>query len=98
MAAVNNKYEKKDRISMKPPMFDGENFDYWKDRIESFFLGYDVDLWDLVIDGYTHPTNDEGKKIDRKSMTEHQKKEFINHHKARTILLNTISHTENHQP
>lgn len=39
-------------------------------------------------------TDDEGKKIDRKSMTEQQKKEFRNHHKARTILLSTISHTE----
>lgn len=51
-------------------MFDGEKFDYWMDRIESFFLGDDADLWDLVIDGYTHPTNGEGKKIDRKSMTD----------------------------
>lgn len=41
MAAV-NKYEEKDRINTKPPMFDGENFDYWKDRIKIFFLGYDA--------------------------------------------------------
>lgn len=75
-------------------MFDGEKFDYWKYRIESFLLGYDADLWDLVIDGYTHPSNDEGKKFERKSMNEVQKKEFKNHHKARTILLNAISHTE----
>lgn len=27
-------------------------------------------------------------------MTDNQKKEFKNHHKARTILLNAISHTE----
>lgn len=94
MAAINNKYEEKDRISTKPPMFDEENFDYWKDRIESFFLGYDADLGDLVFDGYTHPTDDEGKKIDIKSMTEAQEKVFRNHHKARTILLNAISHTE----
>ena len=35
---VSNTYEERDRISTKPPMFDGENFDYWKDRIEIFFL------------------------------------------------------------
>lgn len=57
-------------------MFDGEKFEYWKDRIESFFLGFDADLWDLVIDGYVHPTYDKGNKIDRKSLTESQNKEF----------------------
>ena len=92
--AVNNKYEENDIISTKPPMFDGENFDYWKDRIESFFLVYDADLWDLVVDGYSHPVDSEGKKVERNSMTEGQKKEFKNHHKARIILLNAISHTE----
>lgn len=35
-ASTSNNYEDKDRINTKPPMFDGENFDYWKDRIESF--------------------------------------------------------------
>ena len=49
-----------DRISGKPPVFDGENFDYWKDRIESFFLAHDVDLWDMVIDGYIHPVDESG--------------------------------------
>lgn len=74
-------------------MFDGENFDYWKDMIESFFLGYDADLWDLVVDGYSYPVDRTGKKIERKAITDSQKKEFKNHHKARTILLNAISHT-----
>lgn len=93
-ASANNKYEEKDIINTKPPMFDAENFDYWKDRIESFFVDFDADLWDLVVEGYVHPTDDEGKKLNRKSMTEIQKKEFRNHHIARTILLNAISHTE----
>lgn len=92
--ATNNNYDEKDKIRTEPPMFDGENFDYLKDRIESFFLGYDADIWDLVLDGYTHPTNDAGKKIERKKMNEQQKKDLKNHHKARTILLNAISHTE----
>ena len=38
----------------KPPIFNRENFDYWKDRIKSFFLEYDVDLWDMVMNGYIH--------------------------------------------
>src|ERR1044072_8040073 len=90
----NDHYEDKDRISGRPPMFDGENFDYWKDRIESLFLAHVDDLWDMVTDGYTHPTDTSGQKIERMKMSDQQKKEFKNHHKAGTILLSDISYTE----
>src|ERR1044072_321834 len=87
--------ENKDNTySAKTPIFDGEKFDYWKDRIESFFLSFDVDLWDIVVEGYEHPKDDEGKAISRSKMTDDQKKTFKNHHKAITILLNTISYAE----
>src|ERR1044072_9327460 len=92
---MENSSENKDNYySTKPPIFDGEKFDYWKDRIESFFLGFDVDLWDLVIEGYEQPKDEEGKIIPRSQMTDAQKKMFKNHHKARTILLNAISYAE----
>ena len=93
-AASSSNYEERDRISTKPPIFDGQNFEYWKDRIESFFLGYDAYSWDIVVDGYSPPVDRSGNKIERKAMTDTQKKEFKNHHKARTILLNAISHTK----
>src|ERR1044072_7093119 len=87
--------ENKDNTySAKPPIFEGEKFDYWKDRIKSFFLGFDMDLWDLVIDGYEEPRDTDGKSIPRSQMNEDQKKLFRNHHKARTILLNSISYSE----
>src|ERR1044072_741337 len=90
-----NSFENKDNhYSAKPPIFDGEKFDYWKDRIESFFLGYDVDLWDLVIEGYEQPKDAEGKIVPRSQKTDAQKLMFKNHHKARTILLNAISYAE----
>ena len=90
----NDNNEERDRFSGKPPVFDGENFDYWKDRIESFFLAHDADLWDMVTDGYTHLVDGRGQKIDRKMMSDQQKREFRNHHKARTILLSAISYSE----
>src|ERR1044072_2937127 len=90
-----NSSENKDiTYSAKPPIFDGEKFGYWKDRIESFFLGFDVDLWDIVVEGYEHPKDTEGKIVSRSQMTEAQKKKFQNHHKARTILPNPISYAE----
>ena len=48
----------------------------------------------MVVDGYTHPVDAAGKKIARSSMSDQQKKDYKNHHKARTILLNAISYTE----
>src|ERR1044072_5719878 len=90
-----NSSECKDNTySAKPPIFDGEKFDYWKDKIEIFFLGFDVYLWDMVIEGYEHPKDAEGKIVSRSQMTEAHNKKFQNHHKARTILLNTISYAE----
>src|ERR1044072_7115807 len=92
---MGNSFENKDNhYNAKPPIFDGEKFDYWKDRIESFFLGFDVDLRDLVIEGYEQPKDNEGKIIPRSQMTDVQKKTFKNHHRPRTILLNAISYAE----
>src|ERR1044072_4357194 len=83
-----NTFENKDNnYSAKPPIFDGEKFDYWKDRIKSFFLGFDIDL-------YEQPKDIEGKIMLRSQMIEDQKKLFKDHHNARTILLNTISYNE----
>src|ERR1044072_4588337 len=87
-------FNKDNHYSAKPPIFDGEKFDYWKDRIKSFFLGFDMDLWDLVVDGYEEPRDTDGKIMPRSQMTEDQKKLFQDHHKARTILLNAISYNE----
>src|ERR1044072_1526294 len=91
---ANSSKNRDNHYSAKPPIFDGEKFDYWKDRIKSFFLGFDEDLWDIVIEGYEHPKDTEGKIVPRNQMTETQKKKFLNHHKARTILLNAISYNE----
>ena len=53
-----------------------------------------MNLWDFVVDGYVHAVNAEGNNIARSDMTDQQKKDFKNHHKARTILPNVISYTE----
>src|SRR3954471_12583550 len=78
----------------RPPVFDGENFEYWKDRLESYFLCQDGDLWDLDLDGYKHPVNARGVNMSRQEMSDDQKKQFKNHHKSKTNLLNAISHVE----
>ena len=89
----NDNNEERDKFSVKPPVFDGENFDYWKDRIESFFIAHDADMWDMVTNGYMYLVNANGQKIDRKALSDQQKRDFKNHHKARTILLSAISYS-----
>lgn len=91
MAIVNNE---RYHYSAKPPVFDREKFDCWKDRIESFFLGYDVDLLDIVIDGYNYPLNVDDTKMGISDMNEKQRKYYKNNHKLITIVLNVISCTE----
>lgn len=39
----------RDNYDVKSLVFYGEIFGYWKDRIRSFFLGHDVDIWDMVV-------------------------------------------------
>lgn len=53
----------KDHYSIKPLIFDEENFDYFKYRIESFFIVCDVYLRDMVIHGYTRSTYANGSKL-----------------------------------
>ena len=91
MAAANSK-GLKDYYSFvyKAPAWKNENFYSWKDKLESYFLGFNEDLLEMILNGYTHPTNEVGSKIGRKDMNELQLKDFQNHHKARTILLDAI--------
>ena len=84
----------KDKYSAKPLVFSGEKFEYWKDRIENYFMAYDFDLWDTVVDGYSHPVDERGVKIARSDMTNDQKKAYKNHFKARSIMLSAISYNE----
>jgi hypothetical protein len=36
----------------KPPVFDGNNYDYWKKRMEVHFKALGRELWRIVMEGY----------------------------------------------
>ena len=38
---------------LKAPVFDGENYDFWRIRMTTIFKSYD--LWDMVQNGYELP-------------------------------------------
>jgi hypothetical protein len=88
---MSNNNNHQDHYSIKPSTFNADKFKYWKDRIESFFLGYDV-IWEMITNGYTLHVDANGVKLERSAMSDQQKKDSTNHYKARTILLNTISY------
>ncbi|MQM15820.1 hypothetical protein Taro_048772 [Colocasia esculenta] len=35
----------------RPPLFDGEDYNYWKTRMEFFLQGYDYQLWTIIEEG-----------------------------------------------
>jgi hypothetical protein len=35
----------------KPPVFDGNNYDYWKKRMEVHFKALGRDFWRIVMEG-----------------------------------------------
>ena len=57
-------YEKE--ASIRPPIFDGSNFFYWKVRTKTYLQSLGTEVWDIVEGGYTFPsatpTDTAGKK------------------------------------
>ena len=56
----------KKEAPIRPPIFDGRNFVYWKVRITTYLQSLDSEVWDIVEGGYTFPsatpTDTAGKK------------------------------------
>ena len=42
--------------SIRPPIFDGFNFFYWKIRTTTYLQSLGTDVWEIVEGGYTFPT------------------------------------------
>lgn len=72
-------------------MFDGENFEYMKDKIKLSYLSYGIDLWDIVEDTYAPLVNGKGVCIPKRKQHANQKKKFSMYPKARLYLRSTIA-------
>jgi len=42
--------------SIRPPIFDGTNFVYWKVRVTAYLQSLGTDVWDIIDTGYTFPS------------------------------------------
>ncbi|RDX64780.1 hypothetical protein CR513_56619, partial [Mucuna pruriens] len=40
--------ENKGHVVIRPPLFKGQNYDYWKQRMIEFFDACHIDMWDVV--------------------------------------------------
>ena len=64
MAANGECYYNQDRSTVRPPLFKGNNFSYWKNSMQIFIKTEDYELWNIVTKGRHIPqTMIDGKSI-----------------------------------
>ncbi|XVF31867.1 hypothetical protein REPUB_Repub17cG0031300 [Reevesia pubescens] len=49
----------------RPPLFDGTNYQFWSTRIAIYIQAYDMDMWDVIMEGPFIPTkkDEENKEV-----------------------------------
>lgn len=47
---------------VRPPLFDGTSYDYWKMRMTSFIRSVEEAAWSFVEMGWKEPMDEEGNK------------------------------------
>ncbi|MQM05514.1 hypothetical protein Taro_038316 [Colocasia esculenta] len=72
----------------RPPLFDGEDYNYWKTRIEFFLQGLDFQLWSIIEEGDLVVLNS------RERWTDEDTKKISLSNKAKSILCCALSNKE----
>ena len=72
--------------SIRPPVFDGTNFNYWKVRVTAYLQSLGTEVWNIVETGYAFPST---TPIDVD-----EKKKYETNAKAVSTLLGCISESE----
>ena len=84
-------------ISGLKPFFDGTDYPLWKHKMEFYLDSGTINLWDVILDGWTHPMTKEGDKEIFKAVkdwTKEQKEANTKNRKAITVLLSYILREE----
>ena len=72
--------------SIRPPIFDGSNFVYWKVRTTTYLQSLGTDVWEIMEGGYTFPsaipTDAAGKK------------QYVTNGKVVNTLMGSLSQSE----
>jgi len=72
--------------SIKPPIFNGRNFVYWKIRTKKYLQSLGMDVWGIMEGGYTYPSAIPTDTTDRNK--------YELNAKDVTILLGSLSKSE----
>eukprot|EP00253_Pinus_taeda_P017965 PITA_17965 len=72
--------------SIKPPIFDGTNFVYWKVRTTAYLQSLGIEVWDIIDTGYTFPSATPTDLA--------EKKKYETNAKAINTLLGCLSQSE----
>ncbi|MQM22321.1 hypothetical protein Taro_055372 [Colocasia esculenta] len=72
----------------RPPLFDGEDYTYWKTRMEYFLQGHDYQIWSIVEEGDLLVTNEKAQ------WTDDDRKKISLNCKAKSILCCALSKKE----
>eukprot|EP00253_Pinus_taeda_P005677 PITA_05677 len=72
--------------SIRPPIFDGTNFVYWKVRVTAYLQSLGTEVWDIIETGYTFPS---ATPIDPA-----EKKKYETNAKEVNTLLGCLSQSE----
>ena len=72
--------------SIRPPIFDGTNFNYWKVRVTAYLQSLGTEVWDIIETGYTFPSATPTDAA--------EKKKYETNAKAVNTLRGCLSQTE----
>ncbi|MQL79697.1 hypothetical protein Taro_012144 [Colocasia esculenta] len=72
----------------RPPLFDGEDYPYWKTRMEYFLQGHDYQIWSIIEEGDMLVTNEKAQ------WTDDDRKKISLNCKAKSILCCALSKKE----
>ena len=77
----------------KPPGFNGQHYTFWKQKMRDFIEASDIDMWELVENGYNPPSRIEnGISIfkPRSEWTDDEKKKHLLASKVKWIISNSL--------
>jgi len=83
----------------RAPIFDGENYDYWKECISIHIQSVDMDVWDPVANGRFQPqvvANGVAQYKPKANWNDDDKKNVQYDLKARNILISSLGVNEYH--
>ncbi|XP_074556829.1 uncharacterized protein LOC141812719 [Curcuma longa] len=63
---------KEGHSTTRPPYFEGSNFTYWKSHME-YYLRTEVDMWFSVTEGFSEPTDENGRVLESSRWSADQK-------------------------